>query len=326
MSFKRETPLDLQLHRAAIKGDRGMILKVLNTGRVHADCRDKDGTTPLMFSVARGHFDCVQELLEQGADPNARRFETGASSLFLAAQIGDLDTVRLLIRNGAVVDQPNLDGGTPLFVACQEGHEPVVRELIAVGANTNFPMKDRATPLFVASQNGHCLIVRLLLQRRAMIDYKRTDGATPLWIAAQMGWADVTSCLLENGAYVDALRNDGASPLFKAAHKGFLDVVRVLLRKKPNLGILPIGESALHGAVMFGHLDVAKVLIKAGSNPTLPNQDGETPYQVALKWKFLNVADYLKNVTVANSNSHALSNGGSNHTKKVENTTNAPKG
>lgn len=28
-----------------------------------------------MFSVARGHFECVQELLEQGADPNARRFE-----------------------------------------------------------------------------------------------------------------------------------------------------------------------------------------------------------------------------------------------------------
>lgn len=34
--------------------------------------------------------------------------QTGASSLFLAAQIGDLDTVRLLIRSGAVVDQPNL--------------------------------------------------------------------------------------------------------------------------------------------------------------------------------------------------------------------------
>lgn len=188
------------------------------------------------------------------------------------------------------------DGGTPLFVACQEGHEPVVRELVAVGANPNYPMKDRATPLFVGAQNGHCHIVRLLLQRRAVIDYKRTDGATPLWIAAQMGWADVTCCLLEHGAYVDSLRNDGASPLFKASHKGFLDVVRILLRKKPNLGILPIGESALHGAVMFGHLEVVKVLLKAGSSSTLPNQDGDTPYQLALKCKFPHVAEYLKDV------------------------------
>lgn len=41
---------------------------------------EQDGTTPLMFSVARGHFECVQELLEQGADPNARRFEVNIKS------------------------------------------------------------------------------------------------------------------------------------------------------------------------------------------------------------------------------------------------------
>lgn len=170
-------------------------------------------------------------------------------------------------------------------------------------------MKDRATPLFVASQNGHCHIVRLLLQRRAMIDYKRTDGATPLWIAAQMGWADVTCCLLEHGAYVDSLRNDGASPLFKASHKGFLDVVRVLLRKKPNLGILPIGESALHGAAMFGHLEVVKVLLKAGSSAKLPNQEGDTAYNLAVKWKFQHVADYLKEVMQQQQNSQKVGMG-----------------
>lgn len=46
----------------------------------------QDGTTPLMFSVARGHFDCVQELLEQGADPNARRFEV-IQLIYLAINI-----------------------------------------------------------------------------------------------------------------------------------------------------------------------------------------------------------------------------------------------
>lgn len=37
----------------------------------------QDGTTPLMFAVAGCNYNCVQELLEQNADPNAKRFEVG---------------------------------------------------------------------------------------------------------------------------------------------------------------------------------------------------------------------------------------------------------
>ncbi|OXA43686.1 ankyrin repeat domain-containing protein 29 [Folsomia candida] len=296
MSFKRETPWDIKLHRAAIRGDSDIINHLLNSGRVHVDCRDNDGTTPLMFAVAGCNYNCVQELLEQNADPNAKRFETRTSPLFLAAQNGDIDTLRLLLKYGAELDQPNCDGGTPLFVACQEGHDMMVRELLALGADPNHPMKDRATPLFVAAQNGHCTITRLLLSKGAIVDIRRIDGATPLWISCQMGHATVCSSLLEKGAFVDALRNDGASPLFKAAHKGFRDVVRVLLPYKPKLGFLPNGESALHGAAMFGHLDVIRTLLHAGSDVSLTNRDGNTPYQIALKYKHPHVADYLKSL------------------------------
>jgi ankyrin repeat protein len=33
----------------------------------------QDATTPLILAAASGHVDCVKELLEQGADPRARR-------------------------------------------------------------------------------------------------------------------------------------------------------------------------------------------------------------------------------------------------------------
>jgi len=36
-------------------------------------CLPQDGTTPLILAAASGHVDCVKELLDQGADPRARR-------------------------------------------------------------------------------------------------------------------------------------------------------------------------------------------------------------------------------------------------------------
>jgi ankyrin repeat protein len=56
------------------------------------------------------------------------------------------------------------------------------------------------------------------------------------------------------------------------------------------------GETALHGAAMFGHLDVVRILLKAGANPNSLNREGDNPYQLALKCKQHWVSDYLKSV------------------------------
>ena len=48
-------------------------------------------------------FQIVQILLERGCDTNSR-LNDGASSLFLAAQAGNLRIVSLLISKGAEVD------------------------------------------------------------------------------------------------------------------------------------------------------------------------------------------------------------------------------
>jgi ankyrin repeat protein len=61
--------------------------------------------------------------------------------LFFAAQGGYLDIIKILLKNGALVDCPSVDGGTPLFVACQGGHANIVKELLNAGATVNAYMK-----------------------------------------------------------------------------------------------------------------------------------------------------------------------------------------
>lgn len=292
MSLKKESRTDVQFHLAALRGDCRRLRQLLDTGKVHIDSRDRDGTTPLILSAAMGHTECVQELLAQGADPACCR-TTGTSALFFAAQGGFLDIARLLLDAGAAIDAPSMDGGTPLFVACQCGHLPVVEELIRRGANVNSCMKDKASPLFIAAQNGHEDVCRALVVAGAAVDMARGDGATPLWIAAQCGHEHVARVLLPRGADVDHARQDGATPLFKAAHKGHAAVVAELLKYKPNLGLLPNGQSALHGAAMFGQLACVRLLARR-SALALRNCAALTPLQAAEAHNRRDVAAYLR--------------------------------
>ncbi|XP_052133102.1 ankyrin homolog, partial [Frankliniella occidentalis] len=105
--LQKESPLDAHLHIAALQGDVDTLRRVLDSGRVHVDCKDRDGTTPLILAAANGHLDCVDELLEQGADPRARR-TTGTTALFFAAQGGFVDIAQTLLDNGAQVDSASM--------------------------------------------------------------------------------------------------------------------------------------------------------------------------------------------------------------------------
>ncbi|KAL3868933.1 hypothetical protein ACJMK2_041685 [Sinanodonta woodiana] len=299
MSLKKETPSDQQLHLAALQGNLEQLKKVIDTGKVHVDCKDKEGTTPLILAAANNHLECVKELLKQGADPGARRL-TGTCALFFAAQGGFLDIVKVLVSHGAPVDLPSYDGGTPLFVACQCNHLDVVKELLDAGSDIHCQMVDGATSLFITAQNGHLKLLKFLIEKGADIDMKRKDNATALWIAAQMGHANIVRELISAGSDIDAVREDGATPLFKACHKGHLEVVEELLKHKPRLGLLPNGETALHAAALFGHMKITKLLMAANADGKLKNKEGQTAAELAREAGYDYIAKFIEGYSTSN--------------------------
>eukprot|EP00092_Neocalanus_flemingeri_P104019 GFUD01133180.1.p1 GENE.GFUD01133180.1~~GFUD01133180.1.p1 ORF type:complete len:449 (-),score=125.35 GFUD01133180.1:51-1397(-) len=282
MSIKKESRLDSLLHAKAHSGDVGGVQQVLDSGRVHADSRDQDGTTPLMLAARNGRVKVVSLLLEEGADPNIRKI-SGVTAIFLASVGGYSDIVTKLVEAGADADPQSQEGGTPLMAATQAGHLDVVEKLLLSGANHNTCMWDGANVLFLAGQNGHARIVmHLLTLPGVQVNQQRRDGATPLWIAAQMGHEDCVRMLLRGGADVDLARADGATPLFKACHKGHEEVVKELLRHKPRLDTLKNGSTCLHAAALSGHSNLILHLLGAGADPNTPNMSGFTPLDVAL--------------------------------------------
>lgn len=297
MSSKKESRLDSLLHSRARSGDVEGVRQILDTGRVHVDCKDQEWSTPLLEAISGGKSDCVKLLLDEGADPNIKK-KNGVSGMFLASQAGYQDMVNLLLSAGAQPDPLGQDGGTPLMAACQAGHFDVVQTLVNKGADINrTTWHDGAGPLFLSCQNGHTRVVVFLLSvKEVIVDQQRRDGASSLWIASQMGHDDIVRLLLKAGAAVDLPRSDGATALFKACHKGHREVVKQLLMHNPDMGLLKNGETVLHAAVLSGDVVVVDQLVLAGANPDQVNMAGLTALDVA-KDKNKEIKEKLRPVT-----------------------------
>jgi ankyrin repeat protein len=76
----------------------------------------------------------INFLLSKGAKPDIRD-KAGNTPLLVAAQIGYVDAVPLLVSFKADVNGANGRGETPLIIAVQRRDLAMVRQLIALGAN-----------------------------------------------------------------------------------------------------------------------------------------------------------------------------------------------
>eukprot|EP01102_Stenamoeba_stenopodia_P008976 TRINITY_DN2630_c0_g1_i1.p1 TRINITY_DN2630_c0_g1~~TRINITY_DN2630_c0_g1_i1.p1 ORF type:complete len:461 (+),score=103.22 TRINITY_DN2630_c0_g1_i1:193-1575(+) len=116
-TLKRQTPL----HHAAIGGKADCIALLLENG-VDPDSEDGRGWTALHYAVEGNRVDCVQQLLDGGADASPQTtsnlHQSGqhlqTTPLHIACSKGNLESVLLLIKNGARVDVKNFTGDYPL--------------------------------------------------------------------------------------------------------------------------------------------------------------------------------------------------------------------
>ncbi len=99
---------------------------------------------------------------------------SGATPLFIASQNGHVECVRVLLSNGAAINQAMVGCGWG-SVACT-APTPLGRQFVCCGALSerfwceSVLQTDGAAPLFIASQKGHVDCVLALLGGGAAID------------------------------------------------------------------------------------------------------------------------------------------------------------
>lgn len=252
--------------------------------RVTSEPRVKDmkigGLTPLLYGVRENCIECVNALLDAGADIN-KPDPDNVSPLILALVNMRYDMALNLIDRGADINQWDFFGRTPLYVAVDthllpgrsrrgdlpavESHTAleVARVLLEKGANPNLSVK-----IFPP--------VREIAYDRANDYNVMNAGATPIQHAAYMGDTEMMRLLLEFNADWTQANVHGVSPMI------------ALTSKSTNENTRSSGKTEVD--VMQG-LDI---LIGAGADINQKGgRNGETPLHISARMNWQTVVTFL---------------------------------
>lgn len=156
-----------------------------------------------------------------------------------AAQQGELELVRSLLRGGADVNAGQGDGTTALHWAAMSGDVEMVQLLLYAGANRESTTRlGSYTPLHLASKGGHFATVGALLENGSNPSALTGLGLTPLHFAAASGSVKAVNALVTAGAELDAQETaNGQTPLVFASAGGRLEAVEALIAAGADLTV-----------------------------------------------------------------------------------------
>jgi ankyrin repeat protein len=235
---------------------------------------------PIHRAAWMGFLEAVEELLNQGADPEANGIPGSYGSALQGASFqGHEKIVQVLLDRGANFNSPGGMYGTALQSASLGGHENIVQILLDGGADVNAPDGDYGGALQAAAARGHGKIVQILLDQHADVNARGGEYGSPLQAASYGGYENIVRTLLDRHADFNAPNGRYGGALQAAAEGGHGKIVQMLLDHgaDPNTDG-PIG-TALLIAVMKGNNDIVEILL--GHGVDVNAQGDVTPLQQA---------------------------------------------
>ena len=291
---------------------------------------DPSGNAAIHGAVFGGHLEVLEFLCSCGADLLLKN-SLGCSPLWIAAGYDKIDCLEYLSEQLSAAGKweealmsTNTSGDTPFLAASSKGNIAACKSLLSLvekySNETSWEVKKQMvraannsgdTPLKVAVGAGHIELVSFLLQvddeicqkienndlQSRCINAKNNAGLTPLIVACERNNVDIVKILMEEhgaGLTCDA---KSRSPLAVASFCGCKDVVEYLLSNQTSAALIndvdENGCTPLWLAARTGDLTMVKMLIDAGANATIKNNEGLSPEEVAVKFKKEKVEQYF---------------------------------
>jgi ankyrin repeat protein len=257
----------------------------------------------LELAIARGDVALAEWCLAHGANPEAAPGRSGrlrGRPLYEeAVRAGQRAIAELLLRHGARPSPIVLDGIEALTESALQLDAERVRDALARHPEY---LADPA-PLFAAVRRNRADVVALLLDAGWSPDVQDEAGERPLHVASSHDSVAAARVLIERGAELDPVESRyGGTPLGRASyyrHQAMIDLLaersrdiwelaflgrverlRELLAERPALGkISGNGQTPLMWLPPDDEgraIEVARLFLEYGADPTLKNPEGMT--------------------------------------------------
>ncbi|XP_014718627.1 E3 ubiquitin-protein ligase MIB2 isoform X4 [Equus asinus] len=236
--------------------------------KLRAQKSDPEHPGRLVVEVALGNMARSLDLLRRHPEQVDTKNQ-GRTALLVAAYLGQVELLRLLLKARADVDLPDDEGNTALHYAALGNQPEAARVLLSSGCGANALNGTRSAALHVAVQRGFLEVVRVLCEHGCDVNLPDAHADTPLHCAISVGAgaSGIVEILTEVPAIdVTATNSQGFTLLHHASLKGHTLAVRRILARARQLvdAKKEDGFTALHLAALNNHREVAQILIREG--------------------------------------------------------------
>lgn len=252
---------------------------------------------PLFRAAESGSLECLNVLLEAGADVRARE-SSGETAIFYC---GSAAVAKRLVEAGLDIEAISSNGWSPLVHAVNDGDLNRVRALVSAGANVNASHDHGYTVFMSAVGSGRRPEVLRFLVESGADPHAVSEYGTNAFLAAidvngaeanaPESVSDTFGYLKQLGVDIEHMSKAGSTPLALAIDRGTGIEVQALceLGANPNTPARfpfcgPEARPPLFAAIDRGvDADVkVEAILRAGANPLAANSEGHTALALAV--------------------------------------------
>jgi ankyrin repeat protein len=325
--------------RAAYENDLVTLKRLIEKEGVSVDAIDEDKIGLIHNAANGGSVEAMQYLLSKGANTNLTD-PAGRTAVFYAIIAPNFNTeiAEMLLASGAKLDHVAGNGETiPLLLSRNVGTSAKAAQWL-LSKNVDITKLDptpELNPLLAAIKNKNTELAKIYIAAGVDMSAVDGDGVNALMAAMATYKPEIVDLVLDaskkQGIDLATMRDNGGQTalhtsallinypsdpaLFNAENRKILNDHITISRKIMSLGI-PVnatdrsGQTALHIAASKGNEMLVPLLLEAGANVTLHDNNGKTAYTNATSFNKSVVADMLAERMKGNpfyhSNSDAL--------------------
>lgn len=245
---------------------------------------DNDSDNVLMYAALYSTKDCMKQLLQKGANVNARN-KLGETAILWCSN--DIDKTKLLLEHKADVNIKTTIGNTAFLAACVgSAQTEILKLMLQHGADPLAVNNRKENSLMRVATYGDTSLARLLISKGVDINSKGIDDFTALFFAIKSQNKEMALWLLANGADVNTKDSYKSPPLTYAVITGDRDIVNAMLPKTNNINEQDIdGMTILMWAIYneYDESEIVQLLIDRGATFEQKDRFGNTALAWALK-------------------------------------------